>query len=234
MPTCKSVRQSSSSPARQKSHVPQRRLTVATRSPTFRSLTLLPVATTTPEGSTPRTAGSVMLRLLPSRRTMRSSVRFTDTACTWTRTSSSPMDGMGTSSTSRTSGGPKRRMSTARIVVGSLIRVRDAETAVDEETAIAENPLDALRLLQTTNVAEWVGVDNEQVSPATCLQHASLRAEPKCVRGLARRHLERAHRSHVQQRHQELQLPRVATEWQDRARVRAHEHAHTRRGRVPR
>src|SRR3979490_1639 len=52
---------------------------VTTRSPTLRAVTPGPTAETTPEGSTPRTCGSVTGTAYFPERTTRSSVRFTDT-----------------------------------------------------------------------------------------------------------------------------------------------------------
>src|SRR5579859_5032971 len=225
MPTCRSIRQSSSSPARQYSHLPQRRLTVATWSPTRRSLTSLPTATTTPDGSTPNTVGRVTLRPLPSRRTITSRVRLTETAWTFTRTSSSAIAGTGTSSTWSTSGGPKRRMSTARIVVG--MSNGETETAVDEETAIAENPLNAFSLLQYANIGEWISVDDQHICPPARLQHTRFAVKTERFGRVAGSDLQRAHRRNVKQASHQLQLPRVATKWQNRAGVRTHQHAYT-------
>src|SRR5579863_1326821 len=96
-----------------------RREAMQMRSPSLRCFTPAPTATTVPVGSTPSTCGSFTGRAYLPERTIMSSVRLTDTAATWTRSSPGPGSGVGTSSILITSGGPNSRMTTA-LMIASL------------------------------------------------------------------------------------------------------------------
>src|SRR5215467_577711 len=99
-----------------------RRDEMQTRSPSLRCFTPAPSATTVPVGSTPRTCGSFTGRAYLPLRTMMSSVRLTETAATWIRSSPGPGSGVGTSSTRITSGPPNSRMTMAFMLPPASIR----------------------------------------------------------------------------------------------------------------
>src|SRR5213594_1830261 len=130
---------------------------VTTRSPGLRALTPGPTAATTPEGSTPRTCGSLTGTAYAPARTTRSSVRFTDTARTSMSTSPASGTGVGTSSSRITSGGPNSRMTTA------FMALRDR--VGDEFLGHRFAPLGAQTFLRRKELGAMARVEHVGIGP---------------------------------------------------------------------